>query len=189
MWLLRDKRALCREGGVGMDTHIKSVPRAAAALAVVTAALTFTACSDNSPNAGRTPAAAVAAPASGTSDVIAFRRFTDGTYSSSQIVTARLDGFDQTVLTTPGTDGTDSVPTWSPDGSRLAFGRSVPRPDCGPGCFEKEIYVVDANGGAATQLTHPPGGALCTHRVPEACAGDPSWSPDGKQIAFSRTVT
>jgi TolB protein len=39
-----------------------------------------------------------------------------------------------------------------------------------------DIFVIDAYGTGTTQLTDPP-----------ARAGGPSWSPDGKQIAFHST--
>src|SRR4051812_11458741 len=168
-----------REGGVLMNRHSKA-PRAVLGLAVVTAAVTLTACSGSSPKTVPATPQAGTATTSGAADTIAFRRFTGATSSSSQILTARLDGSQEKVLTTPGPRGVDSLPTWSPDGSRLAFSRSLQRPDCGPTCFEKEIYVVGASGGTPTQLTQGPGGVLCTNQVPESCSGDPAWSPDGK---------
>lgn len=176
--------ALFRKKEFPMNNNSVPASRAVVGLIVLATAVTFTACSGSSTKADRSaPAAgaAAAAAASGANGVIAFRRFTDATYSSSQIVTARLDGSQEKVLTTPGPQGTDSLPTWSPDGTRLAFGRSVPRPDCGPGCFEKEIYVAVAQGGAATRLTHAPGGALCTTQGPSACGGDPAGRRTGSK--------
>src|ERR1700712_5067550 len=172
-----DTRGILRKKEFDVYHHSALTPRAVLGLAVLATAVGLTACSDTSSKTDRSvPAtgASTTAPASAATDVIAFRRFTDATYSSSQIVTARLDGSQEKVLTTPGAQGADSIPTWSPDGTRLAFGRSVPRPDCGPGCSEKEIYVVDAHGGPATRLTHAPGGALCTAPWPSSCAGDPA---------------
>jgi Tol biopolymer transport system component len=71
----------------------------------------------------------------------------------------------------------DREPYWSPDGSRIAF---VSERD-GNG----EIYVMDANGTGATNLTGHPGAddfyPLLRHRDP--------WSPDGTRIAFSSDRT
>jgi dipeptidyl aminopeptidase/acylaminoacyl peptidase len=59
--------------------------------------------------------------------------------------------------------GQDTAPAWSPDGTRIAFGR------------DSDIWVMDADGGNQTNLTNSP-----TTEV------DPIWSPDGTRIAFGR---
>ena len=54
----------------------------------------------------------------------------------------------------------DSHPVWSPNGKRIAFGR------------RGDIYVMDTDGGNQQRLTK------------DRTNGEPSWSPDSKQIVF-----
>jgi hypothetical protein len=111
-----------------------------------------------------------------TSDTIAFTANPlDG--SGFHIYTIQADGSGLTRLTNApfGTD--DGAPSWSPDGSRIVFQRSLSpyRVSCGvdePSC---EIFVMDANGANQTRITN---NALADQF--------PTWSPDGMKIAFER---
>jgi Tol biopolymer transport system component len=70
-----------------------------------------------------------------------------------------------------------SAGEFSPDGRRLAFSEYdvVPCKGC-----STTIWLIDANGEHARQLTHPREAFAETD-------GNPSWSPDGKRILFSRS--
>jgi TolB protein len=61
---------------------------------------------------------------------------------------------------------TDFDPTWSPDGTRIAFRSQRDRND--------EIYVMNSDGSCQTNLTNDP-----------ADDWSPAWSPDGSKIAFA----
>ncbi len=74
----------------------------------------------------------------------------------------------------PGVDAAgNQSPTWSPQGDLIAFVSSGDEADEDEN--RHELYVMDADGGDAEQLTKN-----------EALDSDPSWSPDGKRIAFVR---
>ena len=79
--------------------------------------------------------------------------------------------------TTPLTNGLDDdeAPAWSPDGGRIAFTRTAPAE---PGrADDPDVYVIEARSGAtARRLTDFPG--------PDG--GRPTWSADGRSIAFLR---
>ena len=63
----------------------------------------------------------------------------------------------------------EQMPTWSPDGSRVAYFRT------GVEGAEVDLWVADANGRNARNLTSGYSG----------WNDDPSWSPDGTTIAFA----
>lgn len=67
-------------------------------------------------------------------------------------------------------------PVWSPDGKRIAFTLAVPEKPEKQGVVKMNLYVMNADGSGYQQLTYFPYGDK---------AVSPSWSPDGKQIAFT----
>ncbi len=74
---------------------------------------------------------------------------------------------DGTGLTTlVATDGNQLHPSWSPDGSAIAFDDSPPGED-------SEVAIVPAGGGTVTRMTDN-----------TAADSQPSWAPAGDRIAF-----
>jgi Tol biopolymer transport system component len=74
-----------------------------------------------------------------------------------------------------GNPHVDEFPQWSPDGTMIAFDHYASKAPTDSGFSEKSsIMVVPVTGGGPTTLTQ--GGT----------AGEPTYSPDGSQIAFRR---
>ena len=71
----------------------------------------------------------------------------------------------------------DSKPAWSPDGKQITFMsyRDLERRFPEDGIALGEIYLMNADGTNPINLT----------QAPERADGVSSWSPDGKQIAFT----
>ncbi len=84
-------------------------------------------------------------------------------HSSFEIMIINADGTGQTRLT--NNNFQDSLPSWSPDGTKIAFFSNRD----GDG----EIYVMNVDGSNVTRLTNSPGEDA-----------HPMWSPDGSQITF-----
>jgi dipeptidyl aminopeptidase/acylaminoacyl peptidase len=91
----------------------------------------------------------------------------------AHVLTIPADGSSGPHAVTKG-DHEDSHPAWSPDGKRIAFSSARHEDwDLDP---IRDLYVVDADGGHPTVLTHCDG-------ISEA----PAWSADGTRIAFRYT--
>ena len=99
------------------------------------------------------------------------------------VVTTSGDGGEQRVAI-GGSAESDVVPTlftqpsWSPDGTRVAFAgqsrRDAEREGTEDETDRSDVYVVGADGGGLRRLTS-------THD-----AGAPVWSPDGRAMVFRR---
>jgi Tol biopolymer transport system component len=110
-----------------------------------------------------------------------------------QIYRINVDGTGLTKLTS---EGSHSDAAWSPDGKRIAFIRSA------IGSQTSDVYLMNADGsnivrrttgGQYYSVTWSPDGRILTmsadsNGLPTVLitnAGSPSWSPDGKEIAYA----
>ena len=96
----------------------------------------------------------------------------DGNRENDEIYVMDADGNNQQRLT--DNDFYDTHPSWSPDGKRIAFMSKRDGHFIGEGGLTSEIYVMDADGKNTRRLTN--------NRKRDF---SPSWSPDGKWIAFT----
>jgi Tol biopolymer transport system component len=92
---------------------------------------------------------------------------------SGSLWTVRADGTGLTILTTvPG----DWQPSWSPDGSKLAFIHEAQSGESGP---PQRVYVMNADGS---------GRRLVPVDDDVSADSNPTWSPDGQWILYDRIV-
>jgi WD40-like Beta Propeller Repeat len=85
--------------------------------------------------------------------------------AAGDLITINPDGTGHVQLTS---DGDADHPTWSPDGTKIAFDRT--------GGGNSDIWVINEDGTGLTRLTNGPGSN-----------SHPTWSPDGGRIAFAST--
>jgi Tol biopolymer transport system component len=95
--------------------------------------------------------------------------YMSGTFTASALAVSALDGTGATTLTTSTQTSVAWNARFSPDGKWIAFtGQDANK--------QLHIFVVAADGTGLTQLTH--------FTVDEGRAQGPSWSADGRQLAF-----
>jgi hypothetical protein len=107
---------------------------------------------------------------------------------TSQIYVIDVSGREDEVQSLKLTEGPgwNSAPSWSPDGTEIAFTYTPDRKHClGPNANYPEkycyragvpaVYKMDADGSELTRLTHSPDSE-----------GYPTWSPNAKKLTFVR---
>lgn len=110
---------------------------------------------------------------------IAFRRYLNADQSWGAVFTIGIDGKGAQQVTHPPRGIIDDQPSWSPDGSLIAFTR------CADGALCHTFVVAPDGSGLA------PIGALCAEGANEqTCADDAnvSFSPDSKQVALTQST-
>jgi TolB protein len=117
------------------------------------------------------------ATAPGKNGKIVFRGYFNKSHNRGALFTANPDRAGLRQITHPPKRRLDNEPDWSPDGRRIVFQREN-RIGLGP----PELYVVDADGSNLRQLTRGTTGCGKGGN----CDSDAAWSPDGRQIAFTR---
>ena len=123
-------------------------------------------------------------------------RLHDGVSSRSMYSLTDLAGTEPVVLDTrcerPCLEDWISTFAFSPDGTRLAFVRSLGEGPALGDASATVIAVMNLQSGAVTELestlvSHPDLGAPCGYACGPGSNQAPSWSPDGLHITFSRS--
>jgi TolB protein len=96
--------------------------------------------------------------------------FTKTEASGASVWIANIDGTDPRRLATGLKASWDGI--WSPDGSRIVFAEAPDLNESSPS-KQSKIYIAAANGGNRRLLASYPG-----------LIQVPSWSPDGRSIAY-----
>jgi Tol biopolymer transport system component len=103
--------------------------------------------------------------------------------SGGDIFVSNADGTDRRQLTSG--PAIDLLPTWSPDGTRLAF---VSLFDPTPATIEtpptEELVVIDPDGTHRTVVATKPG-SWSAYDDPYHYGSGASWSPDSKQLLYA----
>lgn len=158
-------------GGNGVDTMTRRTTRAARAGRLGRAVVSAAALAVVVP-----PTLGAAAPAAGTGAVrvvapdrpIVFARYSTAAPVEDLYAIAPTGGAPVKLTHTPAVS--DVMPSWSPDGERVAFLRY------GSGGAVDGIWTMKSTGGGLKAVPGSKG------------ASEPAWSPDGKRIAYSRPV-
>ena len=116
---------------------------------------------------------------------IAFTSISHEYPCGTEISVINADGSGQRQLT--GNGGPNdvrraSLAAWSPDGRKIVYQGGSSYADEGT-----EIWVMNADGSAPTQLTKNDG--FCPYKCPNnERHTQPAWSPDGTKIAYTREI-
>ena len=113
--------------------------------------------------------------------------------SNGELWVMNADGSGRTQLTKT-MYAEEADPSWSPDGSKLAYTRRSFEPDSPTPSYLAEIWTINIDGSANTRLTTAHYEYFGFDRwgleaVRSTTASDPDWSPDGSRIAFARSET
>ena len=106
---------------------------------------------------------------------IVFRRYFDADQTKGALFVVNPDGSEVRQITYPPNGWRDNVPAWSPDGKTVVFERFKADEST------SRVMVVNPDTGK-TRPVVPCTGETCVYAI------DPYFSPDGKSIAYARTV-